>query len=389
MLFVLADPKRLDIPRFYSVPRIDNDAGPNDPAGGAPLTPGERDELRDYLHDREQRRKSAKSTLLRFLANGDELAQLDLQQAVPVSFSLPDSPDYAEFLEVRTPEREGNLLLATHQLRYDDEDRLLAQDAVIVLLNGQQLAFKINAAQSTITVADAAPKAQTNWRQWFDLAAWFRAPLWQPAFALALCALLATGLAYLFFNQDSTPKREIVYTASPTPPASPTVTATPATQATVNATPRPTATPTLQPPASNEVARSFIKARAGDESDSLRRSERADAISSLATQKVFLDLGNDAFSNSLRPRLLERLSAGSSFTLTDSRDRDSVRLKVRAKSVAPNHLVLIAKILDANGKVIWPLIPKVEALKYKGPTDDTLDRFSGELVRDIRQLQQK
>jgi hypothetical protein len=352
------------------------------------LTAGERAELQDYLRDRAQRCKNTKATQLRFVAHGYELARLNLGQTASVSFALQE---YAELLEIRTA--TDDLLLATHQLRYDDEDRLLAQDAVIVLANGQQLVFKINAAQNLITVADAAPKAQPHWRQWFSLSNWLSAPLWQPAFALALCALLAAGLAYLFFNQAPTPKREIAYTASPTPPASPTVTATPVAQATINTMPRLAETPVVKATISDDVVVRRIPARSGDESVSLTRSTRAEIVGSFAgsatSRKVFLDSGNDAFSNSLQARLLERLSADAPFALADSLEQDTVRLKVRARSVAPNRLILLAKMLDATGKVIWPLTPQDEAIEYSGPTDETLNRFSRDLMRDIRQLQQK
>ncbi|NOT59106.1 MAG: hypothetical protein HOP19_02655, partial [Acidobacteria bacterium] len=365
--------ERLDIPRFYSAASNDKGDTDNDyPAESVSLTDRERAELLDYLHDREQRRKQTKATQLRFVAHGHELARLDLGQTAPVRFALRE---YAEFLEIRTA--TDDLLLATHQLRYDDEDRLLPEEAVIVLPNGDRLAFTTSPA-NTITVADAAPTAQSSWRQWFDWSVWFEAPRWQPVFALALLLLLAASFFYWLAQRTAPPRREIVYTASPTPTPQPSPTAA----VTPTSPPKSSATPLI----SDDVIATNLRTRASDETASLTRGERADAVTLLAARKLYLDLSADAFTQSLRTQLVERLNT---FTLTANPDEADIALKVNATSVAPNRLTLIARIVDANGKVIWPLTPRVSGRKYEGPTDKTLDQFSRELARDVQQLKQK
>ncbi len=149
--------ERLEIPCFAQAVSDDLEDEPDDPVSGAHLTTGERDEMQGYLRDREQRRKTASARLLHFVANGAEVARLDLEQTAQVRFQLPR---YAEFLEIRGAD---DLLLATHRLRYDDDDQLRPQDAVIVLQNGQQFAISVAPPRAGAVRAIEISYRETNW----------------------------------------------------------------------------------------------------------------------------------------------------------------------------------------------------------------------------------
>jgi hypothetical protein len=151
--------QRLEIPQFCLASRGDeDDADMDDPSGPAELDEDDRNDIRDYLDKQNRRRKSLKAGLLSFVADGAEVARLDLRQAGPIRFQLPE---YAEFLEIRSRDAQGEILLATHPLAYGDDDRLKPQNAVIVLGRGQRLAFTI-APTPDSAVAEVSYQ-ETNW----------------------------------------------------------------------------------------------------------------------------------------------------------------------------------------------------------------------------------
>ena len=151
--------QRLEIPQFFLASRGDeDDADMDDPSGPAELDEDDRNDIRDYLDKQNRRRKSLKAGLLRFVADGAEVAKLDLQQAGPIRFQLPE---YAEFLEIRSLDAQGEILLATHPLAYGDDDRLKPQNAVIVLGRGQRLSFTI--AQTPDSAVAEVSYQETHW----------------------------------------------------------------------------------------------------------------------------------------------------------------------------------------------------------------------------------
>jgi hypothetical protein len=196
--------ERLEIPWFCLASRGDeDDAGTDDPSGPAELGEDDRNDIRDYLGKQNRRRKSLKAERLRFVADGAEVAQLDLQQAGPVRFQLPE---YTEFLEIRSCDTQGEILLATHPLDYGGDDRLKPHYAVIVLGRGQQLAF-------TLTLTPDSAVAEVSCQE----PNWLRAlKLWRPrwmepissappsgllaSFAFALLAVIATFI--LFWHRE-------------------------------------------------------------------------------------------------------------------------------------------------------------------------------------------
>lgn len=197
--FAPAD-ERLEIPRFAlpsQMTTVDtdqdfDDQGPDDPGSGTPLTTAEREELHAYLRERARKRQGAAARFLRFFANSEEVAQLDLAQTQQVRFALSD---FAEFLEIQDDE---GLLLARHQLHYDADDILQSQDVRLVLPNGLQFALRIAAAQPGLTPAIEITYDERGW--WHRLQTWLTAwsegltlPQTVPlgALAVVLCASTA------------------------------------------------------------------------------------------------------------------------------------------------------------------------------------------------------
>ncbi len=386
--------ERLEIPRFYLANQAD-DTGPDDSAdGGAPLTDGERAELRDHLRDREQRRKTARARRLRFVANGDEVARLDLEQSEQVRFTLPE---YAEFLEIRAADTPDDLLLATHRLRYDDDDQLRAQDAVIVLQNGRRLAFTITAAAATITVAGATSHpihAVRRWLQRHNAPAALLGPIWQPALSLLLLALLTGGIAWLLFNKPATPEPNIAKTASPTP--APQVTPTSAPAASPSPQPKPTISPTPRTPArpaapNDEVLVRYIPVESN--SASLTRGEReAAATGLLEARKVFLQIGGgtEQLRSLVGEQIRTQLPAVVPFALTDDRNAGDIALKLkitpRPAKGAAKRLTLKAQIVAASSQVIWPLTSGFDAVEYQGAVNKVVTKLSAQLSDDLKKM---
>ena len=393
-----APEQRLEIPRFCLASRgKSDDTSPDDPAGGAELNAYERDDLRSYLHDRERRRKTTNSQLLRFVANGAEVAQLDLQQTDRVRFQLPK---YAESLEIRCRDAQDDLLLATHRLAYDDYDQLRTQNAIIVLQNGQKLAFEITpahaTADATITVAyggTSLVRTLRLWLRWHNAPTALLRPLWQPALGFVLLTALTAGLAYVVISKIIYPViSEIVQTASPTPApqvsptAAPTSSSTPQPTAAAPPTPRPTAPPPL--PGGEVIA---VNIPTGQRTDSRR--ERKAAISLLEARQVCLKIsGNERLRRLVREQLRTQLPNTVPFNLTDNCDADiALKLDVAPLSATgtTKRMVMTARIVDTSGEVVWPLTPSIRARKYSGSIGKTIAVFYRELTGDIRQLNQK
>ncbi|MDX2030715.1 MAG: hypothetical protein SF339_08600 [Blastocatellia bacterium] len=398
-----ASVERLEIPRFCQASREDpDDKSPGDPAG-AELNADERDEIHQYLRDRERRRKTASAQMLRFVANGEEVAQLDLKQTDQTRFQLSE---YAEFFEIRSRDTGDDLLLATHWLAYDDHDQLQAQDAIIVLQNGRKLSFRITPAHATAVVTIDVAYDKTNignslwlWMKQQIAAMALSNSLWRPALGFLLFAALSAGLGYLFFIKPTAPDRDIVHTASPTPTpqVSPTVrlssSPTPQPTSLTSPTPRPPASPSLPGPLAEEVVASNIQlSEAGQPSDSLTRSERETAISLLEVRRVNLKIsgGTEPTRRIVSKHLRIQLPKSAPFNLTNDISAADIALKLeitpqRSKN-ANDRIALTVSIVDAEGRVIWPLTSQVIGRKYVGTAEKIAIKLSKEISDDLAKL---
>lgn len=388
---------RLEIPRFFlSSPNNsdDDEQNPNPPnRTSAKLNDEERNAIRRYLNDQARRRKYLSAGLLLFVADGELLAQLDPQQTASIKFALPE---HAEFIEVRTRDAQGELLLATHAVLYDDEDQPLTQRAAITLEGGQRLTFEITptptSATVTVNFTETSPAhALRQWLQQHNAPSVLLGSLWQPALGLALLLALTGGLAWLLLNRPTVTPTDIVKTASPTPLPSPiaTVSPTPAASPTaaISTTPQPRPTTELYWPNDDVLVTNL---RSTDSVEELTRNERESGSGLRDAKKVFLQVtgGNAALRELVSAQLRSQLPQALPYILTADQNAADIALKLRVEPAKPSRtgprLELSVSIINADLKVIWPLTPGLSGRKYSGPTGTTSAKFIVDLATDLR-----
>src|SRR5215475_7624043 len=128
-----------------------------------------------------------------------------------------------------------------------------------------------------------------------------------------------------------------------------------------------------------------IRPRAGEP---LTRSNRTQATGLLEVKKVYLEISG-ARREQARQQLLTRLHADHKFSLTEDPGEADVALKVTVAALRQDRLALTAHLVDANGKVIWPLTPGAIGRKYEGPLEKVIATFSLELAADLRRLERE
>jgi hypothetical protein len=387
---------RLELPRFFLSQSADepedptyHDQGPDrrDDDNDEPpqLNSGDFQSMLRELAARAGRRRFTAARLLRVMVNGREAARLDLTQAAQTSLTLNHSAQLVEVRSIAAQDGpQGETLLAVFVPEMNSDDAFAPLHYAITLEGGQRIQFHLTPASSDDSLQPRADLQihyrETQWTRAFALwrtrvaagssAAWLPVP----KLAFALLFVLLAGLAAYWVARPA-PQYIVKQGGELTP--SPSVMNSPAPQPTASATPRTVATPLI----SDDVIATDLRTRAGDETASLTRGERADAVTLLAARKVYLEM---QAGESLRSQLIERLAADRLFTITSNQDEADIALKVNASFSAPNRLTLIARIVDTNGKVIWPLTPRVSGRKYQGPTDKVITAFSRELANDLR-----
>lgn len=383
---------RLAIPRFFSKPPPNDDTHDDTkdeddaaPRGDATLDEAEQEELQRQLHDRARRRKFAPAGVLLFVADGQIVQQLDLQQARRSAFSLVTG---TEFLEVRTRDANGELMLATYPFTYNDDDQIQAQQRQLTLEGGQRLSFMVSPTSDGATVQfsyqeTTLPRAL---RLWFQSQR-FGLVWWKPALAVTLFILLVSAISY-FFWQPSQPRHQIVEQTSPTIVPVPSITSLP------SATPSPS--PSVIAPApsrpDDKVIATDIRARATSPTESLTRSERESGVEALlAGQKLYLEVSNsESLRKMLTTALQQRLQANGKLQLTTDREAADVALKVTIQSnTNAERITVLVRIVNADGKVIWPLTPNTRGRQYIGTREMIVERLRQDLGGDLQRSEKR
>jgi hypothetical protein len=86
------------------------------------------------------------------------------------------------------------------------------------------------------------------------------------------------------------------------------------------------------------------------------------------------------------------LQSSGQFKLTEDREAAEIALKLtlRERPTTPSPRVSVfARIVNADGKVIWPLTPRTSGRRYEGPTEKATDRLTRDLLDDVRRLERK
>jgi hypothetical protein len=378
--------EQLAIPRFFMTSH-DNDDSDSDtpPRRDAALDEAAQQDLQQHLQDRARRRKFSPAGLLLFVADGQIVAQLDLREARTAQIPLSSNP---EFLAVHTRDAEGELVLATCPLQYNADDQVVPQQHQLTLEGGQRLAFTINPSSQGATVQftfqETNPvRALRLWRQQQQFAfVW-----WKPALLVALFVLLLGGISY-FFWQPSPPRPQIVDQTSPTVAPVPGVTLSP------NATPSPSPSVLAPTPArldDNVIARD-LRARATSPTESLTRGERESGVEALLTgQKLYLEVsGSEPLRQAMTAALQQRLQTNGKLQLTVDREAAEVALKVTIQpSAQAERITALARIVNADGKVIWPLTPNTRGREYVGLRENIAATLNRDLTRELGQVRRK
>jgi hypothetical protein len=129
--------KKLALPRFYMPEKQYRNDNPQPPPPPPELSQAEIEEIERRLATTDRRRRSIKPLSARILINGAERVALDLGRTSQAEIALEAGDS---LIEVRGQDERGELLLATHMVRYTNSDFDHASDAAS--LNAGRLKFE-------------------------------------------------------------------------------------------------------------------------------------------------------------------------------------------------------------------------------------------------------
>jgi hypothetical protein len=223
--------------------------------------------------------------------------------------------------------------------------------------------------------------ARTSWLS----ALWPFQVSFKPALTFALLVVILGGLGYVLFRQ-SQPKPMDIAQTSPTPAPSATASITP--------TPSPSIiAPGPEPPGAEVIAMD-VRGGGSAPGDDLVRSEREEAVNALlAGQRLYLELsGSHPQRRQFAESLKQRLQSNGQFKLTEDREAAEIALKLALRETPPApspRISVLARIVNADGKIIWPLTPRTSGRQYTGDANKIADRLSNDLLEDIRRLERQ
>jgi hypothetical protein len=158
-----------------------------------------------------------------------------------------------------------------------------------------------------------------------------------------------------------------------------------------NATPSPSPSvlaPTPARPDDNVIARD-LRARATSPTESLTRGERESGVEALlAGQKLYLEVsGSEPLRQAMTAALQQRLQTNGKLQMTVDRDAAEVALKVTIQpSAQAERITALARIVNADGKVIWPLTPNTRGRQYSGLAEEVFAQINRDLEHDLRRV---
>lgn len=324
---------RLRIPIFTDISKVNNDHQNNKPGSTVPkLSPEQAELLGNVFEKLRKGRKNASSNWLLVVADGVELAAINLLAEASTSIELPEN---TRLIEIYSREIGGDLMLATCWLTEFDEsgERVIAEARAE---GGQVVRFDIGFAEGSeaaVTISYRETKA-IRWLalEWRWLVHRFRelsfAPKPLTAWAMAGAAALALLFTLWLWQQNPNELPKVVKQASPT----------------VEPSPVALPSPTVELPL---IAENRPKPQSGKRSGSTRNSR----ISlSLVTRVFVQSLGEDEFSRNLREALIAKLRQ-SPLAVEDQilYTTDAVlQTKPRA-----NKRQVTLRLVNRAGKVLW------------------------------------
>lgn len=397
----------------------DQDRKPPPRSRRAPqLDEAELDTIKNLLAERSSRRKTAAAGLLRIIVDGSERARLDLNQASRVRFEAHEND---ELIEVRSAD---GLLLATHLLNHGESPETeRPMQSSIVLERGQRLSFAVAPARdaagemagATIDLSYRETRlsraAALHLRRLsFAAGNLWRQPggaSWRPALAFAALMIIALGLMLYWRGQERTQRKEVVITTespqktgAPAPP-SPAPAVSPTRPEDQELKKRTAPAPQTRP--SDSLAQSTPPSRAPQPNDPELRQDTGldvdgirsetltfDGVALLAVKKVHVDpFGSDALSQQFRDQLAAALRTNRRLTVTANRDDADAVLKGKMTTTRAEQVSATVRLVNADGKVIWPVKGSVIGKQYQGAIATVASQIVKDLLADIEKAERK
>lgn len=212
-----APAEKMEIPKFM-ISNNQQDENNDDWRNPPNLEANELQTIKDILAAQAESRRAISANLLRVVVDGDEKAKINLAETDQVNFDLGDE---AELIEVRVVEKDGEIILATHLLSFEDLENGNQLQSVL-LEGGQKVSFNlapthdeygevvgINCGVEYAATELQKPFILASERAGFSLSNWFQNLNWafKPALTFGLI-LLAVSIGWLFYRQISENKQE-------------------------------------------------------------------------------------------------------------------------------------------------------------------------------------
>lgn len=130
--------EKMEIPKFMTNTNI-IEFDDNDWSNPPHLEADELQKIKDILTAEAESRKAMTAGFLRVVVDGEEQGRINLLETDTVNFDLDEM---AELIEVRVVEKEGESVLATHLLSFDELERG-NQTQSVLLEGGQKVSFNL------------------------------------------------------------------------------------------------------------------------------------------------------------------------------------------------------------------------------------------------------
>jgi hypothetical protein len=385
---------RLELPQFAGYE--DHQRNSDDRFKPGPLNYDEVDAVKRYLDRNNVSRKSIAENIFSLQIDGAEWARFSLEDAPLSKFGVPEE---AESIGVSSFESDDSIPLAIHMLARDAS--AIRPSAFSVTCNaGPILNFKISSTKSAEpgTVLTVDRSQSKGLALWFDhklrsLEAWkFGSTLWTPTAAMRLglaailLALALEGLwTYIRYRERSIDTRLVAKQDQPEQPIAP-----PSTQPT-------TPQQSTQPPAGNNEGKSEqhsdkrSSSNPTDSGDTRRAEWASDPAELLTVKRVYVDqLGDTAISRGVRDSLIRQLQSSDRLQVVQNRDDADAVFKGVVRSERNTGTVSLAlRLVNTEGKVVWPLPRSSTGRAYVGSPDEISIKSLNSLLSDIARLEQK
>lgn len=417
---------QLAIPHFFLANNGDDghNSGPMPRRQLAPLHDEELQAIKHELDAEAARRKRSSAELLRVLVDGRERAHFNLRYAAGTQLRLDAA---AELLEVQACDATGAHSIAIHSLaEHETQTDGTPTSLSITLESGRRIEFTIrpvlnlsgefDGAEVEIKCGERNPLKAAAYHLRRRLAARrddalsrkARARIIGPAALLALL-LCVVGLAlYAHRHARHSESQPVVTQASPRPqeravePARPPTLVQSDNSQAVNppapvqhapgVAPRPNqhadvkrngarrggehtavATEAARQPA--ETQEPSNRVGVGEPEQHRGWQQERPGVSLLAVKQVCLEVSGDAvLVPLLRAALEEHLRARGSWTVTSDKDEADACLKVRAVRAAgttsPARVRVVARLVNADGAMLWPVRRRASGASYVGRTGE-------------------